>query len=115
MLSYSPAADAHIAKYDVVIGTDICYNPEHPALLAPVIRRLLSHSNRDGSAPVEPRRPTFLASVMRLRPEIPAFEQEMQRAGFILQEKHDITFSKPDSNIVTQHRIYIYSLQETEV
>src|SRR5262249_53112253 len=56
-----------IGKYDVVVGSDICYDPDHPALLGPCIRKLL----RSG---VESY--CYLA-VMRDRPEIRLFEDEM--------------------------------------
>lgn len=92
------------AELGCIYCLDICYNPEHPTLLPPVIRSLL---RLGGGAPR-----LFLAAVMRNRPEIPSFEREMKGAGFEMQLRDEVSFQKPDSTVVTEHFIYVWKLDQ---
>jgi len=96
MLDWANVPPNH-TRFDIIVGSDICYNAEHPDLLPAVTQALLSDSPDA----------VFLVAVMKNRPEIRIFEQRMEAQHFKMKFRHEIRFvSRRASNKDTLHYLF---------
>lgn len=91
----------NLETYDLIVGSEVCYDEFHPPIIATVVDRLLASETRTDFTPM------FLVAALQTRHGINLLERCMEEVGFYLSFKREFVFlSNRSSNRETYHYIF---------